>query len=110
MRVPWGDTDRRAPSCDLSQFSALRTSGSLLALFGAALEVLLCDFILRSVLYPFVQHNSGRISSPASASFHQRSVLIFTYMLLYQKDKRAKAGNFPKNNALVRFSKDRPQL
>jgi len=59
VTVPCGDTDRGAPSCcDLSQFSVLRTSGSLLALFGAALGVLLCGFTLRFVLYPFVQHNS----------------------------------------------------
>jgi len=30
---------------------------------------------------------------PLSVTFHQRSILIFTYMFTYQKDKRAKRGN-----------------
>jgi hypothetical protein len=30
---------------------------------------------------------------PLSVSFHQCSILIFTYMFAYQKDKRAKRGN-----------------
>jgi hypothetical protein len=31
--------------------------------------------------------------SPLSVSFHQRYILIFTYMFAYQKDKWAKRGN-----------------
>jgi len=36
----------------------------------------------------FLQHSHF----PLSVSFHQRFIVIFIYMLLYQKDKRAKPG------------------
>jgi hypothetical protein len=37
---------------------------------------------------------------PLSVSFHQCSMLIFIYMLLFQMGKREKPENLPKSNVL----------
>jgi len=38
---------------------------------------------------------------PLSVSFHQRNILIFIYMSLYQKDKRTTPGNLLYSNASI---------
>jgi len=42
---------------------------------------------------------SEYLGSALSVSFHQCSVLLFVYIVSYQKDKRALTGNLPKNMA-----------